>query len=170
MRILIRNVSHKSRRAPLSTVNFATKPRSPVGATAGTVSSGGIVALMPTASAYRLQNVREKLPRVEWREVIELLASADKTRWNSKFILNRIHDPTFAAAIEFSDDQTAEFKRAMEFARLTESIAARGRINYEQCLVRGVRIEFPQSAFYFLQLGHEVRFGVLATSCIAKQA
>src|SRR4030081_538494 len=162
MKNLIRNVSHKSRRAPLSTVNFATKPRSPVGATTGTISSGAVVALIawPTASAYRLQNVREKLPRVEPRKVVDIFASADKTRWNSKFILNRNHDPAFAAAIEFSDDQTAEFKRAMEFARLTESIAARGRINCEQCLVRRVRIEFPQSALYFLQPGHEVRFGV----------
>ena len=54
MRNLIRNVSHNSRCAPLSTVNFAMKPRRPVATPAGTVSSDGITSLVvwPTALNY----------------------------------------------------------------------------------------------------------------------
>src|SRR5947208_15143557 len=52
MNNLIRNVSHNSRCAPLSTVNFAIKPRGPVSTTGGTLSSGGNVSL--TASPMNL--------------------------------------------------------------------------------------------------------------------
>jgi len=54
MRNLIRNVSHSSRCAPLSTVNFAMKPRRPVATPAGTISSDGITSLVvwPTALNY----------------------------------------------------------------------------------------------------------------------
>src|SRR5437016_6099270 len=133
MRNLMRNVSHKLRCAPLSTVNFARKPRNPVGTTGGTVSSATSVVLIasPTAPRSKLKHVRKKLPRVERREIVGCFASADKTRWDSKFILNRYNDPAFAASIEFGDDQPAKFKRIMEFARLGESIAARGCINYQ---------------------------------------
>src|SRR2546426_7050630 len=107
---LIRNVSHSSRCAPLSTVNFATKPRRPVGATAGTSSSGALIALIasPTASASKLQHVCEKLPRVERREVIDIFASADEARWNSKFVLNCHDDAALAAAVELGDNETSE--------------------------------------------------------------
>ena len=54
MRNLIRKVSHNSRCAPLSTVNFAMKPRRPVVVSGGTVSSEGITSLViwPTALNY----------------------------------------------------------------------------------------------------------------------
>jgi hypothetical protein len=54
MRNLIRNVSHNSRCAPLSTVNFAMKPLRPVASSGGTVSSGGITSLViwPTGLNY----------------------------------------------------------------------------------------------------------------------
>src|ERR1041385_2319635 len=57
----------------------------------------------------------------------------------------------------------------MEFARLTERVAPSGCIDYEQRLMRRVWIEFAESAFHFLELGHEVRFCVLAASGVAKQ-
>src|SRR6266481_4785573 len=47
MRNLIRNVSHNSRCAPRSTVNFAMNPPSPLGAT---ISSAGIAALLTFAT------------------------------------------------------------------------------------------------------------------------
>src|SRR5207244_5232627 len=60
-------------------------------------------------------------------------------------------------------------QRAMKFTRLTQRVAARGGIDYEQRLMRCIRIEFAESALYFLQLGHEIRFCVLAAGRVAKQ-
>src|ERR1700687_6401059 len=57
----------------------------------------------------------------------------------------------------------------MEFARLVECVATRGGIDHEQRLMRGIRIEFAESAFHLLELGQEIRFGVLTTSRVAKQ-
>src|SRR5437870_3162504 len=59
MRNLIRNVSHNSRCAPRSTVNFAMNPPSPLGAT---ISSAGIAALVTfaTVSNLALQHRRRK--------------------------------------------------------------------------------------------------------------
>jgi hypothetical protein len=54
MRNLIRNVSHNSRSAPLSTVNFAMKPRRPVATLGGTVSSDGIASLTVCRTALKL--------------------------------------------------------------------------------------------------------------------
>src|SRR5260370_1188024 len=48
-------------------------------------------------------------------------------------------------------------------------LAAGRRIDYQQRLVRRVRIEFAQSAFYLQQLGHQICFRVLAASSVAKQ-
>src|SRR6266403_598079 len=156
MRNLMRNVSHKLRCAPLSTVNFARKPRNPAGTTGGTVSSATSVVLIasPTAPRSKLKHVRKKLPRVERREIVDCFASADKTRRNSEFILNRYNDAAFAASIEFGDDHPSERQRTVEFAGLAESIAASGCVDHEQCLVRPVGIEFGERAFHFLKLGH----------------
>jgi hypothetical protein len=60
-------VSHNSRRALLSTVNFAMKPRSPVATTAGTVSSGTIVSLIACPTAL---NLREEFDCVESLEIL----------------------------------------------------------------------------------------------------
>src|SRR5882724_2627138 len=171
MRNLMRNVSHKLRCAPLSTVNFPMKPRNPVGMTGGTVSSATSVVLIasPTARRSKLKHVRKKLPRVEQREIVGCFASADKTRRNSEFILNRYNDPAFAASIEFRDKHASKRQRTVEFAGLAEGIAASGCIDHEQCLVRRVGIEFSERAFHFLKLGHQIRFGVLAASRIANQ-
>jgi hypothetical protein len=65
MRNLIRNVSHNSRCAPLSTVNFAMKPRRPVAASGATVSSAGITSLVvwPTALNYSVIPSEVEEPR-----------------------------------------------------------------------------------------------------------
>src|SRR4029450_11330364 len=61
MRNLIRNVSHSSRCAPLSTVNFAIKPRSPFATTGGTESSGTIASLTASLTPMRqLEHGRDK--------------------------------------------------------------------------------------------------------------
>src|SRR6266581_8521769 len=57
----------------------------------------------------------------------------------------------------------------MKFTRLTQRVAARSCIDYEQRLMRRTQIEFAESAFHFLQLGHEICFGVLTASRVAKQ-
>src|SRR6266496_5968161 len=171
MRNLMRNVSHKLRCAPLSTVNFARKPRNPVGTTGGTVSSATSVVLIasPTAPRSKLKHVRKKLPRVERREIVGCFAGADKTRGNSEFILNRYNDPAFAAAIEFCDNYASEREGTVEFAGLAQGIAAGGCVHHKQCLVGCVRIELAERAFHLVQLGHEICLGVLAASRIAKQ-
>src|SRR5262249_47602684 len=101
-------------------------------------------------------------------EIVDLFAGADEARWDSKFILDRHDNAAFAAAVEFRHNQASESKRIVELACLTERVAARGRIDNEQRLMRRVRIEFAQGAFYLLQLGHQICFGVLPTGCIAK--
>src|SRR5581483_9149776 len=61
MRNLIRNVSHSSRCAPLSTVHFAIKPRSPPATTGGTESSGTIASLTASLTPMRqLEHGRDK--------------------------------------------------------------------------------------------------------------
>src|SRR5439155_25324082 len=65
--------------------------------------------------------------------------------------------------------QGRERKRAVEFAALAKRVATGGCVDHEQCLVRRVGIEFAERTFYFLELGHQIRFGVLAASRIAKQ-
>src|SRR6266576_3269077 len=146
MKNLIRNVSHSSRCAPLSTVNFAIKPRRPPAAIGGTGSSGTIASSTAWLTEVRqleharkkcanncrasvsdaelmgrciqsrrfaewswrepsdidgqgreteragasesnaLQHVRNECAPIEWREIIQLFAGADKTRWDSKFV------------------------------------------------------------------------------------
>src|SRR6266516_6318731 len=132
MKNLIRKVSHNSRCAPFSTVNFARNPRRPGASTAGTVSSGAIAALIawPTAFGFRLQHVRDKFASVERREIVQLFAGADKARWNSKLIRDRHDDAALAAAIELGDDETSQFNCVLEFACLVERVAARWCINH----------------------------------------
>src|SRR4026207_321452 len=196
MKNLIRNVSHSSRCAPLSTVNFAIKPRSPPAAMGGTGSSGTIASLTAWLTAIRqleharkkcanncrasvsdaelmghciqsrrfaesswrepsemdgkvvrpserervsqnaLQHVRNECAPIEWREIIQLFAGADKTRWDSKFVLDCDDDATFAAAVELGDDNTGQSNGALEFARLAERVAASRRIDHEQFFMR----------------------------------
>src|SRR6266436_2499448 len=171
MRNLMRNVSHKLCWAPLSTVNFARKPRNPVGTTGGTVASATSVVLIasPTAPRSKLKHVRKKLPRVERREIVKSFSSANEARWDSKFILDRDNDAAFAAAIEFSDNYASEREGTVEFAGLAQGIAAGGCVHHEQCLVGCVRIELGERAFHLVQLGHEICLGVLSASGIAKQ-
>ena len=105
-------------------------------------------------SAFKPHDVRGKIALVERCEIVNRFASADKTRWNSKFILNCNDDPAFAAAIEFSDNQTSKRHRAVEFAGLRERVATGGCLDNEQCLVRRLRIELAERPFHLLQLGH----------------
>src|SRR5438874_965151 len=150
MRNLIRNVSQSSRCAPLSTVNFEMNPLIAPGATC---SSAGAVPfnVSATMSISPLQHLRHKFARVERREVVDLFAGADESRWNFQFILDRDHDSAFAAAIEFSHDQTGKPEGLMKFARLTERITAGGCIDHEKNFMRRSRIGFGQGAFRFFE-------------------
>src|SRR6266496_1456924 len=138
MRNLIRKVSHNSRCAPFSTVNFARNPRRPVASTAGTVSSGGIAALIawPTAFGSRLQHVRDKFASVERREIVQVFGGADKARWNSKLIRDRHDLSALAAAVQLGNDEAGESDCALEFARLVERVAVRCCINHQQGFMR----------------------------------
>src|SRR6266581_5258020 len=57
----------------------------------------------------------------------------------------------------------------MKFARLTERVAAGGRVNDEKNLVRRGRIVFGQGAFHFLELSHQIAFGVQTAGGVAEQ-
>src|SRR5260370_17646318 len=101
-------------------------------------------------SAFKLHNVRGKIALVERCEIVNRFASADKTRWNSKFILNCNDDPAFAAAIEFSDNHTGKRHRAVEFAGLRERIAPGGCVDTAQCLVRPLRFDLAYPPLHLL--------------------
>src|SRR5439155_21644630 len=133
------------------------------------ILSTPLPSLKTSFSRLHLDQILDIFLPVERRKVVDVFASADKTRWNSKFILDRVDDSAFAAAIEFRDNQAGESNRVVEFAGLTECVTAGGRIDDQQRFLRGVRNEFAERAFHFLQLGHEVRFGMLATSSVTKQ-
>src|SRR6266508_4222425 len=127
---LIKKVSHNSRSAPLSTVNFA---------------------------------------RVEQREIIELLSSAYKARWNSKFILNCDDDAAFATSVELGDNEAGQSDCVLEFARLTERVAASGGIDYQQGLMRRGRVLFAKRAFHLLQLSQQIYFCVHSAGRVAQK-
>src|SRR5205807_7402591 len=126
----------------------------------------------PGSGCRRLQQsqqIFEVLFPIERREIVELFAGTYEARGNSKFILDRYDYATFAATIEFRHDQTSESKRVVKFACLTKRVAAGSSIDDEQRLLRCVRIKFAQSAFYLVQLGHQICFRVLPAGCVTKQ-
>src|SRR6266550_7464578 len=116
-----------------------------------------------------LQQIVNVRLAIERGEIIELLAGAHKSRCNSKVILNCDDDSAFAAAVELGDDKTSESDCALEFARLIERIAASCRIDHQQSLMRRVRVMFAESAFYLLQLGHQISFRVHPTGRVAEE-
>src|SRR5882724_3339657 len=83
-----------------------------------------------------LQHARNECAPIERREIIQLFASADEARWNSKFVLDCDNDSTFAAAVELGDDNTSQSNGALEFARLAKRVAASRCIDHEQCFMR----------------------------------
>ena len=86
---------------------------------------------------------------IEWREILHFFACPNETRRNSQFVLNRDHDSTFAAAIEFRNDQPRQSNRFMKFARLTQSVATGCRIDHEQRFLRRARIVFREASLHF---------------------
>src|SRR5204862_286377 len=96
----------------------------------------------------RLHHVRDKFASVEYREIVESFARANEPRRNSKLILNRNHNSPLAAAVEFGDDETSDADGALEFARLTERVAASRCIHHQQRLVRRVRVVFAEGALH----------------------
>src|SRR5207253_3445179 len=64
---------------------------------------------------------------------------------------------------------TGKAKGLMKFARLTERVAAGGRIDNEKNFVRRGRIVFGQSAFHFLELSHQVALGMQTAGGVAEQ-
>ena len=69
MRNLIRNVSHNSPCAPLSTVNFAMKPRRPVVVSGGTVSSDGITSLVIWPTALNYSVIPSEVEEPPWEQL-----------------------------------------------------------------------------------------------------
>src|SRR5580704_9580979 len=109
-----------------------------------------------------------RLP-IERREIIQLFAGADETRWDSKFVLDRDNDAPFAAAIEFCDNNTSQANGGLKFARLAKRVAASRCIDYKQRFMRRLRVVLGESAFHLFKLGHQILFRVQSASRIAKQ-
>ena len=116
-----------------------------------------------------LQQIVDVRLAIERGEIIELLAGAHKARRNSKFILNCDDDSAFAAAVQLGNDKTSESDCALEFARLTERIAASRRIDYQQSFMRRARVVFAESAFDLLQLGYQIYFRVHSAGGVAQE-
>src|ERR1700730_16281893 len=57
----------------------------------------------------------------------------------------------------------------MEFARLIKRIAAGGCVDDEKHFVRRIWILLGQRAFYFLKLGHQIRFSMQSSGGIAQK-
>src|SRR5437764_7780207 len=137
------------------------------------LSQGGLCVgrndLCTSLGSKLSQQVSEVLLPIEWREIVNRFARADKARGNAKFILDRYYDPAFAAAVEFGDDQASESKRIVKLACLSERVAASRCIDYQQRFVRRIGVEFAEGAFYLVQLGHQICFRVLPSGCVAKQ-
>src|SRR6266404_234858 len=163
------------RRVAASSTGVPSASPTASGRTPHASASDGIVVTTITLRAIvQMATPRKKVRRnpiasVEYREIVESFARTNEPRRNSKFILNRNHNSPFAAAVEFGNDETSDADGVLEFARLTERVAASRCIHHQQRLVRRVRVVFAEGAFHLLQLGHQIRYRVLATGRIAKQ-
>src|ERR1051326_3237461 len=199
MRSLIRNVSHSSRWAPRSTVNFAMNPASPPSATGGTISSDGCLVAMltfkklqvPSSNIQRSSksqtskkngasclgawclelsdHVGDEIAAVEGREVLELLPCTDEPRRDAQLILDRDDDAAFAAAVQFRHDQSGQADGLMKFASLRKGVAPRRGIDDEQRFIRRFLVLLRQAAFHLRQFGHQITFGVEPAGGVAKQ-
>src|SRR5215470_9285316 len=107
-------------------------------------------------------------PPIKWREIIQLFTSTDKSRGNSKFVLDRDDDATFAASVELGDNNTSQSNGSLEFSRLAERVATSRCINDQQRFMRCVRVMLGESAFYLFKLGHQIPFRVHAAGRIAQ--
>src|SRR5206468_12961247 len=87
----------------------------------------------------RSQQIFDVLSPIEWREIIQLFASAGETRWDSKLILDCDDDAAFAAYVELGHDNTRQSNGGVEFARLAERVAASRRIDHGQRFMRPFR-------------------------------
>jgi hypothetical protein len=54
--------------------------------------------------SFRLNHIRDEIAPVEFLEIFQLLARADESRRNPKFVLNCDDDAALAAAVEFGRD------------------------------------------------------------------
>src|SRR6266536_3404966 len=120
-------------------------------------------------SAFKLHNVRDKIARVERCEISDFFSGADETRWDSKFILDRNDDPAFAAAIEFSDNQTGKRHCTVEFTSLVERISTSACVDHEQCFMRCLRIELAKRPLHLCPHGHELGVGLEKDGVVERQ-
>ena len=100
--------------------------------------------------------------RVEWNEVVNLLAGADETNRQIQLAGDGHDDAAFRGAVELGEHDAGDTGVAPEFARLVQAVLTGGRVEHEQHVVRGAGDEFGGGAFHFLQLGHQVGFCVQA--------
>src|ERR1700752_658731 len=66
--------------------------------------------------------------RVEWDEVVDLLAGADKTNRQAQFARDGHHNATFCRAVKLRQDDAADADRRGELAGLSEAVLPRRRV------------------------------------------
>src|SRR5438094_6648955 len=96
---------------------------------------------MTSFTPLRLDQVLDVFLPIERREIVDPFSGADKSRGDSKLILNRDDDPAFAAAIEFGDDEACQCQGIEKFAGVTECYTPSGCIPHALSPLGRVRIE-----------------------------
>ena len=95
-----------------------------------------------------LNHIGDEITTIELFEILQLFAGADKTCWNSKFVLNGNDDSAFAAAIKFGRDQAGQSNGLVKLARLGEGVSTGGGIDNQQCFMWRLRVILGETALY----------------------
>src|SRR4051812_39695394 len=100
MRNFRRKVIQSSRCAPRRTVNLPMKPAKPragIAAVSCCSSGGGVLSVLLTSTSGGSHHLRDEVAAIEWFQVFQFLACADKARRDAEFVLNRDDDAAFSA-------------------------------------------------------------------------
>ena len=100
---------------------------------------------------------------IEWDQVVDFFAGADEADRQVQFAGDGYDDAAFGGTIEFGEHDAGDSGVAPEFAGLVEAVLPSGGVEYEQHIVRRTGNYFGGGALHFVQLGHEIGFGVQAT-------
>ncbi len=100
--------------------------------------------------------------RVKGHQVVDFFACAYEADRQVQFARDGYDDAAFRCAVEFGQDDAGDAGVAPEFAGLIEAVLAGGGVEDEQHVVRRAGNYFGGGAFHFVQLGHQIGFGVQA--------
>src|ERR1700735_1466727 len=99
---------------------------------------------------------------VEGNEVVDFFAGADETDGKIQFAGDGHDDAAFGGAVELGQDDAGDAGVAPEFAGLIEAVLPGSCVENQENIVRRAGDNFCGGAFHFVQLGHQIGFGVEA--------